>query len=174
MSPEMYDENKMKVIWVTGLPGSGKSTFSRGLHAFCTIERTITVVLDGDDLREAFNHKFGYTKKERIEASRVYINLAKILAKQGLVVIVSTVSLFNEVFTYLESEIPTAIVVFIDANNTLLDSRNQKQLRSTGARSSPGVSLEVDYPDKPNFRLNGDENQERLSSIYQLIFESIK
>jgi adenylylsulfate kinase-like enzyme len=163
-----------QVIWITGLPGSGKSTVARSLHAFLTIEQISAVVLDGDDLREAFNHKFGYTKEERIEVSRIYINLAKMLASQGLVVIVSTVSLFNEVFTYLETKIPTAKIVFIDANSTLLDSRNQKQLRLLGAQSSPGVSLEVDYPNEPNFRLNGDENQEQLSSIYKLLLESIK
>jgi adenylylsulfate kinase-like enzyme len=164
----------MKVIWVTGLPGSGKTTLSRSLHSFLKSEGTNTVLLDGDDLREAFNHKFGYTKLERIEASRIYINLAKLLARQGIVVIVSTVSLFNEVFTYLEVEIPTARIVFIDANHTLLDSRNQKQLRSTGAQSSPGVSLNVDYPKKPFVRLDGDENQEQLILIYNLLLESIQ
>lgn len=163
----------MNVIWVTGLPGSGKSTFSRNLRAFLTDEGVNAVILDGDDLREAFNHTFGYTKEDRIKVSYIYVNLAKILASQGIVVIVSTVSLFNEVFTYLETEIPTAKIVLLDANKKLLDSRNQKQLRSISAQNSPGVSLEVDYPNKPMLRLDGDEDQERLDSIHKYLLMSI-
>lgn len=174
MSLKTPDENQIKVVWVTGLPGSGKTTFSRGLHLFLQNALTNTVLLDGDDLREVFNHKFGYTKDERIQVSRIYINLAKMLARQGIVVIVSTVSMFNEVFTYLKEEIPSVRVVFIDANHSLLDSRNQKQLRSTGAQNSPGVSLKVDYPNKPFVRLNGDENQGKLESIYDLLLESFQ
>jgi len=164
----------MKVIWVTGLPGSGKTTFSRRLHAFLTSERVNSIVLDGDELRAAFNHKFGFTREERIEVAHIYINLAKVLANQGLVVIVSTVSLFNEIFTYLEIEIATAKTVFINANKNLLDVRNQKQLRSSEAQNSPGVSLEVDYPRNPTVTLRGDENEQELISIFKYLFRIVE
>ena len=156
----------MKVVWVTGLPGSGKTTFSRNFRSYLRDLGVNTVLLDGDELRAAFNHRFGYTRDERIEASKIYINIAKLIATQDNVVIVSTVSLFDEVFAYLHTEIPSVKVVFIDADSNLLDSRNQKQLRSSGAKSVPGISLKVDFPSNPTFRLSGTENRDELNLIF--------
>ena len=164
----------MKVVWVTGLPGSGKTTFSRNFRAYLRDLGVNAVLLDGDELRAAFNHRFGYTRDERIEASKIYINIAKLIATQDNVVIVSTVSLFNEVFAYLHTEIPSAKVVFIDADSNLLDSRNQKQLRSSGAKSVPGISLTVDFPNNPTIRLNGTESRDEWNLIFKELRNSVQ
>jgi len=163
----------MRVIWVTGLPGSGKTTFATYFQAFLSNRGTKAILLDGDDLRTAFFNIFGYSKAERIEASRIYINIAKLLAGQGHVVLVSTVSLFDEVFEYLEKEIPTAQMIFIDAGQNLLDRRNQKQLRSSQAQSSPGVTLQVDFPKSPAIRLRGTETMDELNRIFLEMYNSI-
>lgn len=162
-----------RVFWITGLPGSGKTTFSRNLKSFLYEKQIKSILLDGDELRAAFQHKFGYTKEERINASRVYINIAKLLAGQGHVVLVSTVSLFNEVFEHLDKEIPTAQMIFIDAEQNLLDRRNQKQLRSSQEQSSPGVTLQVDFPKSPAIRLRGDETFDELNRIFLEMYNSI-
>ena len=157
----------MNVFWITGLPGSGKTTLARNFQSYLRSQNLPAVLLDGDELRAAFNHRFGYTRDERIEASRIYINLAKLIALQGEIVIVSTVSLFDEVFEYLHAEIPSSKVVFIDADSNLLDSRNQKQLRSSGAKSVPGISLAVNFPNNPTFRLDGTESRDEWNLIFK-------
>ena len=164
----------MRVIWVTGLPGSGKTTFSRKLLAALRTRNLQSVLLDGDDLRAAFNDQFGYSKEERIEASKVYVNLAQMLAKQGVTVIVSTVSLFEEVFVYLNAKIPAAKVIFMDASSNILDLRNQKQLRSVNSISSPGITLQVDFPSNPTMRLRGEETDEELMLILERICDLIQ
>jgi len=163
----------MKVFWVTGLPGSGKTAFSRNFQAYLRDFSVNAVLLDGDELRAAFNHRFGYTREERFEASKIYVNMAKLIAAQDNVVIVSTVSLFNEVFEYLYTEIPSTKMVFIDADSNLLDSRNQKRLRSSGAKSVPGKSLEVDFPKKPTLKLNGTENRDEWNLIFEKLRNSL-
>jgi adenylylsulfate kinase-like enzyme len=157
----------MNVFWITGLPGSGKTTLAKNFQAYLRSQNLAAVLLDGDELRGALNHRFGYTREERIEASKIYINFAKIIALQDEIVIVSTVSLFQEVFDYLQHELPSSIVVFIDASTQLLDSRNQKQLRSTKVGSSPGITLSVDFPKNPKIKLFGDESKEELLSLFE-------
>jgi len=85
---------KAKVIWLTGLSGSGKSTianalekklFSLGMHAY---------VLDGDNLRMGLNKDLGFTREDRAENVRRVSEVAHTLYEAGLVTIVALVSPF--------------------------------------------------------------------------------
>jgi bifunctional enzyme CysN/CysC len=87
---------RAKVIWFTGLSGSGKSTianaldrelFSRGLH---------TYVLDGDNLRLGLNKDLGFTREDRAESVRRASEVARVFYDAGLVTLVSLVSPFAE------------------------------------------------------------------------------
>ena len=83
---------KAKVIWLTGLSGSGKSTianalekklFSLGMHAY---------VLDGDNMRLGLNKDLGFTREDRAENVRRVSEVAHSLYEAGLIVIVALVS----------------------------------------------------------------------------------
>jgi bifunctional enzyme CysN/CysC len=83
---------KAKVIWLTGLSGSGKSTianalekklFSLGMHAY---------VLDGDNMRLGLNKDLGFTREDRAENVRRVSEVALSLYDAGLVAIVALVS----------------------------------------------------------------------------------
>jgi adenylylsulfate kinase-like enzyme len=52
------------VVWFTGLPGSGRSTLARHVHARLLAERVNAVILDSDELRPIL-HADGYTALER-------------------------------------------------------------------------------------------------------------
>ena len=84
-----------KVIWLTGLSGSGKSTianqvanelFASGRHAY---------VLDGDNLRLGLNKDLGFSKAGRAENVRRVSEVAKLMLDAGLIVIVALVSPFR-------------------------------------------------------------------------------
>jgi len=86
---------RAKVIWMTGLSGSGKSTiadalekelFSKGIHSY---------VLDGDNLRLGLNKDLGFTKEDRAENVRRVAEVSKLMVDAGLVVIVALVSPFK-------------------------------------------------------------------------------
>jgi bifunctional enzyme CysN/CysC len=87
---------KAKVIWLTGLSGSGKSTianalekklFSLGMHAY---------VLDGDNMRLGLNKDLGFTREDRAENVRRVSEVAHNLYDAGLVVVVALVSPYAE------------------------------------------------------------------------------
>jgi bifunctional enzyme CysN/CysC len=87
---------KAKVIWLTGLSGSGKSTianalekrlFSRGMHAY---------VLDGDNMRLGLNKDLGFTREDRAENVRRVSEVAHTLFDAGLITIVALVSPYAE------------------------------------------------------------------------------
>jgi bifunctional enzyme CysN/CysC len=89
-------KQKAKVIWLTGLSGSGKSTianalekklFSLGLHSY---------VLDGDNMRLGLNKDLGFTREDRAENVRRVSEVAHTLCDAGLITIVALVSPFAE------------------------------------------------------------------------------
>jgi len=81
-----------KVVWLTGLPGSGKSTIAdatvRKLHAL----GVHTYVLDGDNVRTGLNKDLGFTAEDRAENVRRVAEVAKLMKDAGLVVFVALVS----------------------------------------------------------------------------------
>ena len=81
-----------KVLWLTGLPGSGKSTIAdaavRKLHAL----GVHTYVLDGDNVRTGLNKDLGFTPEDRAENVRRVAEVAKLMMDAGVVVLVALVS----------------------------------------------------------------------------------
>lgn len=79
------------VLWMTGLPCSGKSTIVRHLQK----EIPNLAMLDGDELREWFSPK-DFSKAGRDEHNRRVAHLAKLLMKHGVPSVVSLVSPYTE------------------------------------------------------------------------------
>jgi bifunctional enzyme CysN/CysC len=80
------------VIWLTGLPGSGKSTLGRGLERRLFERGGAAVLLDGDTLRSGLNADLGFAPAERAENVRRVAEVAAHLARNGFVAIVAAVS----------------------------------------------------------------------------------
>ena len=133
------------IFWITGLPGSGKSTLARLIHEKLQVEGKTSIHLDGDELRKSFKNKFGYSRSDRIYLGNIYIDLAILFSKQGLNVVVSTVSMFTEIHERIEIEKTNHEfkVIWIDASSDLLDERNQKNLRNNSVVNSPGITLDL-------------------------------
>ena len=85
------------VVWVTGLPNSGKSTIADLVSVILRNSGVHPVRLDGDCLRKVLPPIFGYAPADRRALALFYAGLASELSRQGHLVIVSTVSLFHEV-----------------------------------------------------------------------------
>ena len=83
------------VIWITGLSGSGKTFLANRLVEKYRSEGLTPIHLDGDDLRFIFETDQKYDSASRLNLAKVYSRLAKLLASQGHLVIVSTISMFH-------------------------------------------------------------------------------
>jgi bifunctional enzyme CysN/CysC len=80
------------VIWLTGLPASGKSTLARALERRLFGKGGSPILLDGDTLRAGLNNDLGFSAHDRSENIRRLAEVATHLARNGHVAIVAAVS----------------------------------------------------------------------------------
>jgi bifunctional enzyme CysN/CysC len=92
---ERLNGHKGKVIWLTGLSGSGKSTIANALEIKLHEEGYRTFILDGDNVRHGLNKDLGFTEADRVENMRRIAEVAKLMLDAGLVVITAFISPFH-------------------------------------------------------------------------------
>ena len=80
------------VLWLYGLSGSGKSTIANEVERMLHGEGRLTVILDGDNLRTGLNGNLGFSDDDRTENVRRVAETAKLLAGQGIIVVVSVIT----------------------------------------------------------------------------------
>jgi bifunctional enzyme CysN/CysC len=82
------------VVWMTGLPASGKSSIAHAVEETLLRAGRSAYVLDGDNLRHGLNGDLGFSDADRAENVRRTAHVARLLADAGTVAIVSLVSPF--------------------------------------------------------------------------------
>lgn len=151
----MAEESKNTglVIWLTGLAGSGKSTIGRALYERLRSQISNVIYLDGDELRDILG-AYGYDKHSRIEVAKKRSDIAHFLAGQGMVVIVTTISMFDDIYAYNRSRLKRYFEVYIQCDMEELCARDQKGLYSKAMRGEVEnvVGVDIDF-DKPNSHL---------------------
>jgi bifunctional enzyme CysN/CysC len=159
---------KAKVIWLTGLSGSGKSTianalekklFSLGMHAY---------VLDGDNMRLGLNKDLGFTREDRAENVRRVSEVAHSLYNAGLITIVALVSPYAEDRAQARALFSEGDFseVWIKTPAEVCAERDPKGLYKKAAAGQlpnlTGVGQEYEAPDQAEIVLDGtksvDEN----------------
>lgn len=92
---ESLNGHKSKVVWFTGLSGSGKSTIANELEKKLHRQGIRTYLLDGDNIRQGLNNDLGFTEVDRIENIRRIAEVSKLMLDAGLVVITAFISPFE-------------------------------------------------------------------------------
>src|SRR4051812_31497202 len=85
-------EQVSRVVWLTGLPGAGKTTIARTVARRLSAGGCPAVILDGDELRKGVCADLGFSAHDRIENVRRVGEIAKLLVDQGFVVLCALVS----------------------------------------------------------------------------------
>jgi adenylylsulfate kinase len=96
--------NFFPVIWLTGLPGSGKTTIAKALYPRLKELGFKVELLDGDIVRKELSPELGFTKQDREIHARRVVYLSKILSRNGIVSIVSLISPYRDFRRYARSE----------------------------------------------------------------------
>jgi len=134
------------VIWVTGLSGAGKTALCAALYEALKPRLPALVRLDGDAMREMWGEQLGYREADRrIHISRVQ-RLAKLLADQGLVVLVAALYVHPELLAWNRTHLPGYVEIYLNASLELVRRRDVKQLYARAARGEIRDVVGVDIP----------------------------
>lgn len=145
----------MGVLWITGLSGSGKTTLARKIISLDQERRWIH--LDGDELRKILPNGEKYDKSSRLILAAQYSNLANLISGQNHNVVVSTISLFNEIHEFNREIISNYIEVYIDTPLDKLKKRDDKEIYSKfSSENLVGLNISFDIPRNANLILKQD------------------
>ena len=167
------------VIWVTGLAGAGKSTFAKGLIKILRRNFQGVIHLDGDQLRVIFGKKSpdSYLKENRLALANTYAKLAKALSEQKFIVVVSTISLFNEIHSWNRRNIKQYIEILLNPPMDILKKRDQKSLYSSNSigtkKNITGLDIKVELPTNPEFKF-ANFDQTELNKVATKILKIYK
>ncbi len=147
------------VLWFTGLSGSGKSTIADKIYEFLKRRGLKVERLDGDTVRSIFPQT-GFTKEERNTHIKRIGYLASILEKNGIIVIASFVSPYNESRDFVRNLCNNFVEVFVDASLERCEERDVKGLYAKARRGEiknfTGISDPFEVPENPEIVLNND------------------
>jgi bifunctional enzyme CysN/CysC len=149
-----------KIIWFTGLSGSGKSSIANILEKKLQAQGKHTITLDGDNMRHGLNRDLGFTAADRVENIRRVGEVAKLMVNSGLICITSFISPFESERKMARSLVSENefIEVFIDTPLSVCEERDVKGLyakaRSGQIPNFTGISSPYEPPEKPEIRID--------------------
>ena len=156
--------NKMnqqpRVLWFTGLSGSGKSTIANAVEQRLAQMNRHTFLLDGDNVRHGLNKDLGFTETDRIENIRRIGEVAKLMADAGLIVLTAFISPFRAERQMVRSMLPEGefIEVFVDTPLDVAEKRDVKGLykkaRSGELKNFTGIDSPYEEPQNAEIRVN--------------------
>jgi adenylyl-sulfate kinase len=145
--------------WLTGLPGSGKTTLAGAFQQRLRSQGHEACMLDADVLREGINRDLGYSPEDRSENVRRICEVARLFAAKGFVVIVSCIAPYRADRERARQRFPEGryFEVFVDAPVEVCIARDPKGLylkaRQGTAVQVTGVSAPYERPERPDIVL---------------------
>ncbi|MBB4618687.1 sulfate adenylyltransferase subunit CysN [Sphingomonas abaci] len=149
-----------RVLWFTGLSGSGKSTIAnlveKKLHAL----GRHSFLLDGDNIRHGLNRDLDFSEAGRIENIRRIGEVARLMADAGLIVLTAFISPFRAERDMVRGLLPPGefVEIFIDTPLDVAERRDVKGLyakaRAGEIADFTGISSPYEAPDRPEIRVD--------------------
>jgi len=174
---ESLNRNRAKLLWFTGISGSGKSTIANELEKELFSRGIRTYILDGDNIRHGLNNDLGFSDADRVENIRRVAEVSKLLLDAGIFVISSFISPFasdRAMARELVSE-EDFIEIFVDASLEVAESRDPKGLykkaRSGEIPNFTGISSPYERPHNPEILIKTEEStiQDSVTKIIDFL-----
>ena len=149
-----------KVLWFTGLSGSGKSTIANEVEKRLNLMNRHTFLLDGDNVRHGLNKDLGFTEADRIENIRRVGEVAKLMTDAGLIVLTAFISPFRAEREMVRKMLPEGefVEIFVDTPLALAEARDVKGLykkaRAGELKNFTGIDSPYEPPENPDIRVN--------------------
>ncbi|MGE0878184.1 MAG: sulfate adenylyltransferase subunit CysN [Acidimicrobiia bacterium] len=137
-----------KVLWFTGLSGSGKSTIANLVEQKLHALGKHTYLLDGDNLRHGINRDLGFTAADRVENVRRTAEVSALMADAGLIVLVSLISPYRADRRMARERIGdgTFVEVYVDTPLEDCEARDRKGLYAKARRGELPNFTGIDSP----------------------------
>lgn len=159
-------------LWMTGLPSSGKTTLGGILRDRLLQMEYRTELLDGDEIRRGISADLGFDRKSReVHAGRVAF-LAKLLARNGVIPIVTLISPYASSRADARSTIGRFIEVYIATPLEICEARDVKGLyrraRAGELREMTGVDDPFEVPMAPEITVRAADESPEASANHVL------
>ena len=161
-----------RVLWFTGLSGSGKSTIANEVEKKLALMNRHTFLLDGDNVRHGLNKDLGFTEADRIENIRRIGEVARLMTDAGLIVLTAFISPFRAerrmVREMLEGH--EFVEIFVDTPLEVAEERDVKGLykkaRAGNLKNFTGIDSPYEAPEAPEITVNTVEMSPEEAANY--------
>ncbi len=175
-------KQQSKVLWLTGLSGSGKSTIAQGLERLLFDKGYFAQVLDGDNIRGGINNNLGFSLADRQENIRRIAEVAKLYLHSGIISINSFISPTIAIRQQARDIIGAQdfIEVYINAPLDVCESRDVKGLykkaRKGEIRNFTGLDAPYEAPLAPDIEIHTDllSVEQAVAQLFDFIEPLIK
>ena len=156
---ELLNQNS-KVIWMTGLSGSGKTTVAKGVERYLHSQGILNQLLDGDNIRVGINSNLTFSSDDRAENIRRISEVSKLFMNCGVVTLNCFVSPTIEIRNIAKEIIgkENFIEVYINASVETCEGRDVKGLyqkaRKGEIKDFTGISAPFEAPKSPEIEIN--------------------
>ena len=156
---ELLNQNS-KVIWMTGLSGSGKTTVAKGVERYLHSQGILNQLLDGDNIRVGISSNLTFSSEDRAENIRRISEVSKLFINCGVVTLNCFVSPTIEIRNIAKQIIGAEnfIEVYINASVDTCEERDVKGLykkaRKGEIKDFTGISAPFEVPKSPEIEIN--------------------
>jgi len=154
---KIENESVAGVIWLTGLPASGKSTLAKAVATKLRSLGHKVEELDGDAIRDLFPNT-GFSRTDRDQHIRRIGYMASRLEAQGVIVVASLVSPFADSRLFVKNICKNYFEIFVSTPLEICEKRDPKGLykkaRAGEIQFMTGVNDPYEIPVAPQLSLN--------------------
>jgi len=167
---------KAPVIWLTGIPGSGKTTLAIELKKYYEQKGLPVDILDGDEIRKTLSKDLGFSPEDRKEHNKRVIFVAQILAKNGVTTIIPLISPYRETRNFARKEIQNFVEVWVKASVDECIKRDPKGLykKALAGEIKNLTGLQAPYEEPQNAELVLETEKQTVEESVDLIISTLK
>ncbi len=154
---------RSKVVWMTGLSGSGKTTIAKGLERHLHSNGILTQLLDGDNTRLGISKNLSFSIEDRTENVRRIAEVSKLFLNSGIITLNCFVSPTIEIRKIAKEIIgkENFIEVYINTPISICESRDVKGLykkaREGIIKDFTGITAPFEAPNNPDLEIKTEE-----------------
>ena len=171
-----------KVIWLTGMSGSGKTTIAKGLEKYLFSKGIINQILDGDNIRVGLNKNLSFSEADRTENIRRIAEVSKLFLNSGVVTINCFVSPLKKMRQLAKDIIGKEdfIEIYINASLEICKQRDVKGLYKKALngkiKNFTGISSNYEAPEQADLELltNDKSVKESIEELSKFVLPKIK